>query len=298
MTKETELSPSQFRIWFDAARPKTLPASFVPVVLGTAIASSSSSISGWVFLLILATAISIQISTNFVNDLYDFLKGADNEARTGPKRATQAGLVTPAQMRLASIIALGLAAFFGALLSWIGGWPLLVIGIVSLYCAVAYTAGPYPLAYLGLGDIFVLIFFGPVAVAGTSYVFTQEWSFASIIAGLGVGAISTAILAVNNLRDFETDTIANKKTLVVRFGKLFGKVEYIALLVAAAIAPLLLYFLTEKSFLILLPMLFLFVAQGSIRNVLREENLNATLAKTGLLLVIYGLLFSLAWCCS
>jgi len=286
---------SSFSIWVEAARPKTLPASIVPVLTGAAIASSDKGISWFLLLMILLTALAIQLTTNFVNDLYDHLKGADNETRTGPTRATQAGLVSPEQMRNASLIAIASAFVLGSYLVWQGGWPILIIGLLSVVFAVAYTAGPLPLAYLGLGDIFVFIFFGPVAVAGTTYLFTGEYSPTAALAGCALGSISTGILTVNNLRDYESDKAALKKTLVVRFGRSFGKLEYLASLIFAAIIPPALYTKGLAGPWILAASASLLLSIPLILNVLKEQNLNETLAATGKLLVVFGLVFSVAW---
>jgi 1,4-dihydroxy-2-naphthoate octaprenyltransferase len=190
--------------------------------------------------------VAIQVGTNYANDYYDARKGADTDARVGPRRATQAGLVAPGTMRRAFIAAFAVAVLLGVGLIARGGLPVLLIGIVSVACGVLYTGGPRPLGYVGLGDLFVLVFFGPVAVAGTHYVQTLSFSPAAAIAGLGPGLLSVAILVVNNLRDRHTDVGAGKRTLAVRFGARFARVEYAAsvyaglgltILTAAARAP-------------------------------------------------------------
>ncbi len=286
---------SKLKIWVDATRPKTLPASIIPVIAGTAIAGTETKISWFLFMVIISTALAIQLTTNFVNDLYDHLKGADNEERKGPVRATQAGLVSPEEMRKASIFSVLASLLLGSYLVWQGGWPIAAIGILSIIFAIAYTAGPLPLAYLGLGDIFVFIFFGPVAVAGTTYLFTGDWKSASILTGCALGSISMAILTVNNLRDYDSDKSALKKTLVVRFGKAFGKMEYIASIMFAALIPALLFLRGHTSFWVITASASLLLAIPLIKNVLKERDLNNTLAGTGKLLVIFGIIFSIAW---
>ena len=286
---------SKLKIWLDATRPKTLPASIIPVIAGTAIAGNQTKISWFLFIMIISTALAIQFTTNFVNDLYDHLKGADNDERKGPVRATQAGLVSPEEMKKASILSVLASLLLGSYLVFHGGWPIAVIGILSIIFAISYTAGPLPLAYLGLGDIFVFIFFGPVAVAGTTYLFTADWQSASILTGCALGSISMAILTVNNLRDYDGDKAALKKTMVVRFGKTFGKVEYITSIVFAGLVPPLLILNGHANFWILTASASLLFAIPLVKNVLEERELNKTLAGTGKLLVIFGIVFSIAW---
>lgn len=285
---------NKLAIWLEATRPKTLPAALIPVILGAAISSKAHEISFFLLLLTLLTSLFIQITTNYVNDLCDFLKGSDREDRTGPRRATAAGLVSPQEMKKACFIVVFITCILGGLLSYYGGLPIFIIGVLSIISAIAYTAGPYPLAYLGLGDIFVFIFFGLVATSGTDFIFSGEFSKESIVSGVGLGAISTAILVVNNLRDFEQDKKSLKITLIVRFGKFFGKVEFSALLLIAALCPLY-FFLKLGSLVFLLPLVFLFPASFLLKNIWNEENLNSSLAATAKLLALYGALFSAAW---
>lgn len=219
------------KVWIEAARPKTLGASLAPILIGAALAYRHGSFSLIVTLTALGSALCIQIATNFCNDYCDFKKGADAQ-RVGPVRATQAGLIAPGMMLRATILTFALAVALGALLVARGGAPILVIGILSVAFGTLYTAGPYPLAYIGLGDLFVLIFFGPVAVAGTYYVNTLAWSLDAAILGLIPGALAVGILVVNNLRDYDSDRVAAKRTLVVTLGERFGKVEYLACVVS------------------------------------------------------------------
>jgi 1,4-dihydroxy-2-naphthoate octaprenyltransferase len=224
-------------IWMQAARPKTLVASFSPVIIGTACALRAGSFDFLTFLFTLLTALGIQIGTNFANDYFDFMKGADTKNRKGPVRVTQAGLVKPETMKLAVFLAFALTALSSGYLILQGGWPIALLASLSILLGFAYTAGPLPLAYLGLGDLFVLLFFGPIATAGTAFLQTHTLSTTALLAGIGPGLISTAILTVNNLRDIDEDRLAGKRTLVVRLGKKFGQWEYCAAIVLAAILP-------------------------------------------------------------
>ncbi|MCB0322070.1 MAG: 1,4-dihydroxy-2-naphthoate polyprenyltransferase [Bdellovibrionales bacterium] len=224
-------------MWWTAIRPKTLPAAVVPVVVGGALAAHNGPVDWRVFICTLFTALLIQIATNFANDVVDFEKGADTHDRVGPQRVTQAGLVTPSRMKLATGIVLSLALLNGFYLAFIGGWPIVVIGLLSLAFAIGYTAGPYPIAYLGLGELFVLIFFGPVAVGGTFYLLTMTLTPAVATTGLAVGCLSAAILVVNNLRDLSGDALVGKRTLAVRFGERFSRLEYSFFLTLAATLP-------------------------------------------------------------
>ncbi|MEK7298487.1 MAG: 1,4-dihydroxy-2-naphthoate polyprenyltransferase, partial [Candidatus Margulisiibacteriota bacterium] len=185
---------------------------------------------GWPVLVALLCAILIQIGTNLANDYFDFIKGGDTPARLGPTRATQAGLISPTAMRNAFVSCFVLAVVLGFSLVIRGGWPIVLVGVLSVAAGIAYTGGPYPLAYLGLGDLFVLIFFGPVAVAGTYYVEALSYSGRAVIAGLIPGLIAVGILAVNNLRDIDEDRSTGKRTLAVRLGPRSVRIEYTAAL--------------------------------------------------------------------
>ncbi|MEQ1854853.1 MAG: 1,4-dihydroxy-2-naphthoate polyprenyltransferase [Longimicrobiales bacterium] len=223
--------------WGLAARPKTLTAAAAPVIVGTSLAAYHGALALLPALAALLGAILIQIATNLANDYYDFVRGGDTAERVGPVRVTQAGLIAPATVRRAMIVVLVSAFVPGAYLVSVAGWPIVVIGLVSLACAVLYTGGPYPLAYHGLGDLFVFVFFGLVAVGGTYYVQALAWPADALLAGAGLGALSTALLVVNNLRDVRTDTLAGKRTLAVRLGPRATKVEYALLLALAAAVP-------------------------------------------------------------
>ncbi len=227
----------RWRAWALAARPRTLSAAAAPVVAGCGIAVADGAFARGPALAALVGALLVQVATNFANDYYDFVKGCDTEDRIGPVRAAQAGLLAPAAVKRGIFVAMALAAMAGAYLAVVAGWPVVVIGAASLVCAVAYTGGPFPLAYHGLGDVFVFVFFGPVAVAGAYYVQALSWSPDALLAGVGVGAFSTAILVANNVRDRETDAAAGKRTLAVRLGDKVAAAEYAACLGVAAAVP-------------------------------------------------------------
>lgn len=291
--------PSSFQIWWLAARPKTLWAGVAPVVIGLAMAAGDGSFHGLRAAMTLLGAVLIQIGTNFSNDLSDFVKGADTEHRQGPVRATQAGWVTPRQMGIATLLTFGLALLVSAYLVAVAGWPIAVIGILAVACGIGYTAGPYPLGYLGLGDLFVLTFFGPVAVAGTYFVQTGGVRPAPVIAGLAPGLLSVAILAVNNLRDIDQDREAGKRTLAVRFGRAFARFEYLACILGAAAVPLALVLIEAWYHAAAAASVVLAVlAIGPVRTVFTRHDgpsLNPVLGGTARLLLIYSLVFSAGW---
>lgn len=227
-------APGSARAWVLAARPATLPVSVAPVLVGAAATMSTRSpVAAGPVLAALLGALLIQIGTNFANDVFDFEKGADTSARLGPVRATQAGLLSPSAVRAGMVASFALAALVGVYLALVGGFPIVAIGIASIVSGVAYTGGPFPLGYNGLGDVFVFVFFGPVAVCATSYLAGGAVPLASAGASVAVGALSTAVLVVNNVRDEPTDRAARKRTLVVRFGRAFGIFEYHALTLIA-----------------------------------------------------------------
>lgn len=223
--------------WLLAARPKTLPAAAAPVLVGAALAAFRGGFDALPAAAALAGALLIQIATNLANDYFDFVKGADTADRVGPTRVTQAGLISPAAVRGAMIGVLAAALLAGVYLVSVGGWPIVWIGVASLVCAVAYTGGPFPLAYHGLGDLFVFVFFGLIAVAGTVYVQVGVFAPEAWLAGAGIGAMSTAILVVNNLRDLQTDRRAGKRTMAVRLGRVGTQMEYGWLWSVAAMVP-------------------------------------------------------------
>ena len=231
----SDISPA--RAWLLAARPRTLTAAVAPVAAGTGLAAYHGVSAVGPALAALVGAALIQIGTNLANDYYDFVRGGDTEDRVGPTRVTQAGILRPEQVKRGMVVTLGLAVAVGVYLVAVGGWPILAIGVASVACAVLYTGGPFPLAYHGLGDVFVFVFFGLVAVGGTYWVQALTWSPDAVWAGVGLGALSTAILVVNNMRDIPTDARAGKRTLAVRIGPGWSRAEYLLLLMLAAAVP-------------------------------------------------------------
>ena len=224
---------SRTQAWVLATRPRTLTAGAAPVVAGTGFAAADGVFAQLPALAALVGALLIQVATNIANDYYDFAKGSDTGERLGPVRVTQAGILPPETVFRGMVLTLALAFLTGVYLVWLGGWPVAVIGLVSMLMGVCYTGGPYPLSYNGLGDVFVFVFFGLVATATTYYVQAGFWSPGAILAGAGLGAMSTAMLVVNNLRDRETDGAAGKRTLAVRFGDRFTVAQYFVCLAAA-----------------------------------------------------------------
>ena len=285
--------PGSARAWALAARPKTLAAALVPVGVGTAVAAATGGVDAGAAGAALFGALCIQVGTNFANDVFDAEKGADTAARVGPTRAVQAGLISPGGMRAAMAAAFGAATVAGVYLTWLAGWPVVAIGIASIASGILYTGGPRPLGYAGLGDLFVFVFFGIVAVAGTAFVQTGGVSALALAAAVPVGALSTAILVVNNARDAATDVLAGKRTLAVRFGRRFAIAEYAVLLVVAAAGGVACAALL-RSPLPLLPLLLAPEGVRLARFVARTEGagLNRGLAETARLLAGVGLLLS------
>jgi 1,4-dihydroxy-2-naphthoate octaprenyltransferase len=249
-------APIHWRHWLEAARPKTLPAAIIPVAVGTALAVAHRTENYASAAICLGFSLLVQIGTNFANDYFDFVQGADTAERVGPRRAVAAGLIAPRTMLAATGVVLGLAFLVGLLLVRTGGWGLLPVGIVSIACAIAYTGGPFPLGYNGLGDVFVFIFFGLVAVCATFYVQAGYVAPDAISCAAAVGLLAANILVANNYRDVETDARAGKKTLVVRFGRRFAFWQYgLSALVALLCPPALL--LTGYRWPVLLPLVLL-----------------------------------------
>jgi 1,4-dihydroxy-2-naphthoate polyprenyltransferase len=283
--------------WILAARPRTLGAAIVPVAAGCALAFSAGGFDPVASVLALACAILIQIATNYFNDAIDHVKGADTASRLGPVRATSAGLLSPRSMMIGGAVCLVIATLLAIPLVLHGGWPILALGIVSLVLAYAYTGGPFPLAYLGLGEIFVVLFFGIFAVAGTFFLNTLEVSWAPVLAGLQIGLHSSVLLAVNNLRDLETDRAANKRTLAVRFGLSFARRENAALVAAPFILGIL-WLPLGYLWAFLLPVMTLPLAWWLARACLEARparETNQLLAQAAALHASFGLLLALAF---
>lgn len=288
--------PAMLRIWVEAARPKTLLVSVCAVVMGTAIAFRDGAAHLPSAVAALIGALAIQIGTNYANDYFDARQGADTAERKGPRRAVQAGLVTPAAMLQATLIAFGIAAIMTILLVMRAGWPLAVVGGISVLCGIGYTASRFSLAYLGLGDVFVLVFFGPVAVAGACYVQTLAAPWNAAVAGLAPGFLSVGILVVNNLRDIQQDAHAGKRTLAVRFGDGFARGEYLACMLLAAGIPVVLHLGLGWGAPILLASLAILPGVALVRGIGRTSGaaLNPYLGRTAALLLLYTGVFSLA----
>lgn len=220
--------------WITAARPKTLGAAIAPVAVGTVLAwRLTGQFSLQLLVCTLGSCVALQVATNFFNDALDFIKGADTSERLGPRRITAAGAVTADKTMRAGTLLLLVAIVLSVPLIGARGWPIIGIGLPSLYFCYGYTGGPYPLAYRGLGELFVILFFGFVAVMGTVYVQSGLWSVAAVVAGFQMGCLSTLLIAINNLRDVEEDSGTGKRTLAVRFGVAFGRWEILLLMVAA-----------------------------------------------------------------
>lgn len=282
-----------WRPWLEAARPKTLPAAVVPVMVGTALAAGYRWADYDRAAICLVFALLVQIGTNFANDYFDFVQGADSPARVGPRRAVAAGLITPRAMLGATWVVLGVAFAVGLLLVWESGWILLPIGVVSIVCAIAYTGGPFPLGYNGLGDVFVFIFFGLVAVSTTFYVQTGFIRADVISCAAAIGLLAANILVANNYRDVETDARVGKKTLVVRFGRRFAVWQYALSCIVALACPVALRAFGGYGWAVLLPLLlapwaFLLTRRLARSSQPREQI--ALLGATAAFLAVYGLL--------
>jgi 1,4-dihydroxy-2-naphthoate octaprenyltransferase len=283
---------SRLRIWLEAARPRTLPAAIVPVAVGTACVAAVGHVAWLPALAALAGSLAIQIGTNFANDVFDAERGADGPDRIGPTRAVSAGLITARSMKRAMILAFATAAAFGVYLATVGGWPIALAGILSILSGIAYTGGPYPLAYHGLGDVFVMLFFGIVAVCGTAFVQLGHVPHVAALAALPVGALATAILVVNNLRDRATDARAGKRTLAVRLGRRGVLVEYIGLLAIAFVIPAGLAVCHHWAALPLVTAPLAIVRVRALVGATTGPEFNACLAATAKLMMLHGILFA------
>ncbi|WP_414661658.1 1,4-dihydroxy-2-naphthoate polyprenyltransferase [Horticoccus sp. 23ND18S-11] len=287
------MNESRLQIWISSARPRTLPAAFAPVLVGAALAWHDGVFRAAAALLCLGFALLVQIGTNFANDYYDFMRGADTAARVGPRRAVAAGLIAPATMKRAMWGVFAAAFIVGlGLVAWGGPW-LVAVGVASILCGIAYTGGPFPLAYHGLGDVFVVIFFGFVAVGGTYFVQAGQLTANALLAGLPVGLLAANILVVNNYRDVETDAKANKRTLVVRLGRTAARAQFIGSLLIAFALPLVFLSRGFRAWC-LLPLLLAplgWIHAVRLRESKTPSELIALLGATGKLLALYALLF-------
>jgi 1,4-dihydroxy-2-naphthoate octaprenyltransferase len=307
MTATADMTRRQ--AWLMAARPQTLPAGGAPVIIGVALAVADGVFAPLPAVAALVGALFIQIGTNFANDYYDAVNGADTDDREGFTRVTAGGLIDPPQVKRAMIGTYGLAVVVGLYLVYIGGLPILVVGLSSIVAGVLYTGGPYPYGYYGLGDLFVFVYFGVVAVTGTYYVQAITTlgvdplvttipagtvTAGSVLAGIAAGALATCILVVNNIRDRETDAEAGKRTLAVLLGYRLSRLEFCGLLATGYAVPVVLWAGLEYHPAVLLPLLSIPIAVSVARVVStrREgEALNPALERTGQLLAVFALLF-------
>lgn len=286
--------PAVWRIWLAASRPRTLPAAVAPVLAASALAWHDGRAKPLAAVICGVFALLIQIGTNFANDYYDYVKGADTAERVGPRRAVAAGWVTPRTMRWVMMLVFGAAFVVGLSLLHYGGWILLLVGVASIVCGVAYTGGPYPLGYNGLGDVFVFVFFGIVAVCTTYFVQTGAVTLPAFLAAAGIGALATNILLVNNYRDVETDAAAGKRTLVVRLGRPAARLQFGLSLLLAFGVPLVLWGLGFRPW-VALPILVVPLAWKHARRLRQStspKELIALLGDTGKLLALYSILLS------
>jgi 1,4-dihydroxy-2-naphthoate polyprenyltransferase len=287
---------SSTRAWISAIRPKTLPVGAAPILVGSGFAWRAGVFDLVPAIAALLGALFIQIGTNLANDYYDHKRGADTSERKGPARASASGWIRPNTVLAASIGSFIAASAVGVYLISVAGWPILVIGLLSLASGYAYTGGPYPLGYHGWGDLFVFVFFGIVATAGTYYVQDSGFNHGVILAGAAMGALATAVLVVNNLRDIDTDRAAGKRTLAVKLGARGTQVEYVLLLVFAYAIPVIPVVQFRLPIVFALPVLTLPLAFFLAHHVWHHpdpETLNRMLAGTGMLTFLYGALFAI-----
>jgi 1,4-dihydroxy-2-naphthoate octaprenyltransferase len=280
-----------------AARPRTLPAAAAPVLVGTALAATHGTFKVLTFVAALVGALFIQIGTNLSNDYSDARRGADTEDRLGPVRVTAGGLVPPRRVLIATYVAFGVAVLAGSYLIATAGWELLLVGAASILAGVLYTGGPRPYGYEGLGEVFVFLFFGVVAVAGSYFAQVEELTWEAFVLAVPVGLLAAAILVVNNVRDLETDRRAGKRTLAVRLGRSRARGLYAAMVYVAFLTAPLPWALggREVSAWLLLPLLALPLAVPIVRTVRNRTDgpaLNGALARTGLLQLVFCVLLS------
>ena len=284
---------SPLKLWFVAARPRTLPAAVAPVLVGTALAASEDVFKPLRFVCALIGSIFIQIGTNLANDYSDARRGADTEDRLGPVRVTAGGLVPPRRVLIWTYVAFGIAVLAGVYLIAVAGWELLAVGVASIIAGVLYTGGPKPYGYEGLGELFVFLFFGVVAVVGSYFVQTEELARAAFDLSVPVGLLAAAILVVNNVRDIDTDRRAGKRTLAVRVGREKSRRVFTLMIAFAYIALIGIVF--ELSPWVLLPLLTIPLAVPLVRTVATRTDgasLNGALADTGRLLAVFSLLLA------
>jgi len=288
-------SPNPVRIWVMAARPKTLPLGVAPVLVGTALAGYLHVFHPLRFVAALLGSVFIQIGANLSNDYSDARRGADTEDRLGPVRVTAGGLVPPRQVLIATYVTFGLAVLCGVYLIAVAGWQLLLIGVASIIAGVLYTGGPRPYGYEGLGEVFVFLFFGVAAVAGSYFAQVRDFSWESLVLSVPIGLIAAAVLVVNNTRDIDTDRRANKRTLAVRVGRERSRRMFAAMVLIAYAVVLVPWVFGPLRAWLLLPLLSLPLAASVIRIVSTHSDgpsLNRALAKTGQLQLVFCVLLS------
>ncbi|HEX2234419.1 MAG TPA: 1,4-dihydroxy-2-naphthoate polyprenyltransferase [Thermoleophilaceae bacterium] len=286
---------SALRLWALAARPRTLPAAVAPVLVGTALAVSEDEFRPLAFVAALVGSVFIQIGTNLANDYSDARRGADTEDRLGPVRVTAGGLMPPRRVLVGTYVAFGIAVAAGVYLAAVAGWELLAVGAVSIAAGVLYTGGPRPYGYAGLGELFVFLFFGLVAVNGSYYVHTERLSWEAFGLSLPVGLLAAAILVVNNVRDIDTDRRAGKRTLAVKLGRERARRLFAAMVALAFVIPGVVWLAGGLSAWLLVALAALPLAPPLVRTVSTRNDgpaLNGALARTGLLLALFSLLLS------
>ena len=279
-----------------ATRLRTLPAAVAPVLVGTAMAIADGKFALWPAAAAMAVALLLQIGVNLANDYFDYIKGIDTRDRLGPPRVTQSGLIPARQVKTGILVVIILSTIPGLYLASVGGWPVILIGLFCFSAALAYSGGPFPLASHGLGDIFVFIFFGLVAVCGTYYVQALQLTPMVWLMGAIQGLLITAILVVNNLRDIQTDRRSGKRTLAVMIGERGSRIEYLLLLAIAYAIPFILWLGGVSSAWVILPLLSLPLAIYLARLIWKSSGgpvLNEALAHTAKLVLVYSLLLSI-----
>jgi 1,4-dihydroxy-2-naphthoate octaprenyltransferase len=286
---------SHLRLWLLAARPRTLPAAVAPVLVGTSLAVTDDDFRALAFVAALVGSVFIQIGTNLSNDYSDARRGADTEDRLGPVRVTAGGLLPPRRVLVGTYLAFGIAVAAGAYLAAVAGWQLLVVGAASIVAGVLYTGGPRPYGYEGLGELFVFLFFGLVAVGGSYYVQTEELTWEALALAVPVGLLAAAILVVNNVRDIDTDRRAGKRTLAVRLGRERTRVVFTVMVLVAFAVPLAIAAAGGLSWWLALTALAWPLAPPLLRAVRTRTDgpaLNDALSATGRLLAAHSLLLS------
>lgn len=292
-----EVKRNSLKAWILAARPKTLTGALTPVLIGTALATANAHFQWLPTLVCFLFAGLMQIAANFINDLFDFLKGTDREDRLGPERACAQGWISPEAMKTGIIATIGLACLIGSVLLFYAGWELIIVGLICVLFAFLYTTGPYPLSYNGWGDVLVIVFFGFVPVGGTYYVQALSWTPDVTIASLVCGLLIDTLLVVNNYRDREADARSGKRTVIVRFGEKFGRYFYLILGVCASL--LCLWFLFEGyTYAALLPQLYLiphFLTWKRMTKIHSGKKLNSILGETSRNMLLMGILLSIGF---